>query len=114
VIVMGEVAMESYYVEDTDHWSEWQVGYRYGILLVVPPDPPWSEVNALRAEHDPKSHAICEAHISLTVPLPAPLTAARWGELESAAAGVRPFTVRYGPAVSFLRYWVRPDLSNVR
>jgi 2'-5' RNA ligase len=89
------------YVDDVSGWKAWQTEYRFGVLLVVPPDPPLSVVDALRAEHDPKSHAACGAHISLTVPLQMPLTDSHWDELSAIAAGVHPFDIRCGPAVSF-------------
>ncbi len=59
-------------------------------------------VNGLRAQHDPKSHAFCEAHISLTVPLPRELTDTDWRELETLAAGFDPFAIACGPLTHYL------------
>jgi hypothetical protein len=42
-------------------------------------------VDALRQNHDPKSASICQAHISLSEPLPAPLSINKLGK----------FVVRY-------------------
>lgn len=92
------------YAEDTSRWEEWQRKYRYGILLIFPPDPPAAEVNKLRAVHDPKGQAICQAHISLTVPLPRPIESNHWTELESTASGIKPFYIHYGPLSNYLPY----------
>ena len=92
------------YAENIDHREEWQREYRYGVLLLFPPDPPLAAVNRLRAEHDPPSQATCDAHISLTVPLPRPMDDVYWRELEAIAAAVEPFEIRYGPLMNFLPY----------
>jgi len=92
----------THYAADTSGWEDWQKGYRFGVLLVLPPDPPRSQVDALRARHDRRSHAFCGAHVSLRVPLPRPVTPAHWAELEAMASGVAPFTARYGPLRHYL------------
>jgi 2'-5' RNA ligase len=83
-------------------WPEWQKPYRFGVLLVLPPEPIRTEINALRATYDPVSHAITEAHISLTVPFPAAPDERAWHELERAASVFARFQIRYGPLVPFL------------
>jgi hypothetical protein len=90
------------YEATVSHWEDWQQEYRFGVLLIFPPDPPLARVNALRAAYDPRSQAICDAHISLTRPLPRPVSQAHWSELESIAAGVAPFPMRYGPLRHYL------------
>lgn len=40
--------MFTQYVEDTSHWEKWQQKYRFGVLLVFPPNPLFSNVNELR------------------------------------------------------------------
>lgn len=90
------------YAADIGHWEAWQREYRFGVLLIYPPDPPLLQVNALRARYDPRSQSICDAHISLTVPLPRPLTEADWVELESIASGIAPITIHYGPLTNYL------------
>ncbi len=89
------------YAAEVGHWKDWQKAYRFGVLLVVPPDPPFSDVNELRRLHDSESAAICAAHISLTVPLPSPLARDHWEELVAIAARIPAFSVRYGPPISF-------------
>jgi len=88
--------------EEIRPWKPWQRAYRFGVILIFPPDPPMSEVNALRGKYDPVSQAACDAHISLTVPLPTAPSAADWRELETLTAGFASFNVRYGP----LRYYL--------
>ena len=82
-------------------WQEWQKEYRFGVVLIHPPEPVLSLVNALREKHDPRSHASCAAHISLTVPLPRALGEASLRELEEVAAGPPPQRIRDGPPLVF-------------
>jgi 2'-5' RNA ligase len=69
---------------------------------VLPPDPVRNEINELRARYDPRSHAIAEAHITLTVPLQREPDDHQWDELDRVARGFAPLTIRYGPLVPFL------------
>lgn len=96
--------MLTQYVSDVSHWEEWQQAYRLGVLLIFPPDPLLSQVNALRATYDPQSQAVCDAHISLTIPVPQPMSTAHWSELESLVAGILPFPIQYGPLRHYLPY----------
>ena len=90
------------YADDMSHWEDWQRGYRYGVLLLFPPDPLRSIVNRLRGQHDPRSQSYCDAHISLTVPAPTPVTQAHWDELEAVASEIEPFEITYGPLKHYL------------
>jgi 2'-5' RNA ligase len=89
------------YAKMTD-WLDWQKPYRFGILLVLPPDPVRKEINELRTKYDPRSQAIADAHISLTVPFQKEPDEGLWSELDRIASGFSPFTIRYGPLVPFL------------
>jgi 2'-5' RNA ligase len=93
--------MASSYAKMTD-WLDWQRPYRLGVLLVLPPERVRKEVNELRAKHDPRSHAIAEAHVSLTVPLQKEPDDDLWSELHRVVSGFTPLTIRYGPLVPFL------------
>ena len=93
--------MAFHYADMTD-WLAWQRPYRLGVLLVLPPGPVRKAINALRAKYDSRSHAGAEAHISLTVPFQKELDDRLWSELVRAVSGFKPFTIRYGPLVSFL------------
>ena len=78
-------------------WEEWQQEYRFGVLLIYPPEPLRTRVNSLRALHDPRSQAYCDAHISMTVPFPRPVTAEDWAALAAVGEQYAPVTVVYGP-----------------
>jgi 2'-5' RNA ligase len=84
------------------NWEEWQYAYRFGVVLILPPEPVRSRINALRGQYDPRSQSWCDAHVSLTVPLPRAPEASDWVELEAAALAVRSFSVHYGPLKPFL------------
>jgi 2'-5' RNA ligase len=79
------------------HWEEWQQEYRFGVLLIYPPEPLRTRINSLRTLHDPRSQAICDAHISMTVPFPRPVTAEDWAALAAVGDQFAPVTVVYGP-----------------
>jgi len=90
------------YVETMSDWKTWQQEYRYGVLLLFPTDPPRSQVNALRQQYAWSQTSECDAHISLTIPLPRPLTHTHWQELQATASGIEPFTISYGPLKNYL------------
>jgi 2'-5' RNA ligase len=90
------------YAKDVGGWQVWQQQYRYGVIVVLPPDPPLSEVNQLRAKYDPHGYAICSAHISLTIQMANAVNDADWMELQNIAAGIKQFTVKYGPVFNVL------------
>ena len=90
------------YAKDINHWEEWQKAYKYGVILIIPPDPPFAQMEALRKEYDPRGQEICGTHISVTVPIPRPLSETNWYELKSIASGIKPFTVYYGPLINYL------------
>ena len=94
--------MITHYESVIDHWVEWQQAYRFGVLLIFPPEPVITQVNVLRAMYDPQSQATCDAHISLSVPLSQPMSAAHWSELETVAADMSPFAIQYGPLRHYL------------
>jgi len=90
------------YVQNVSEWEDWQPAYRFGVLLIYPPEPLRSLVNNLRAKHDPKSQAICDAHISLTVPLPEPISQTDWGDLQALAGSIPSVALTYGPLRHYL------------
>jgi hypothetical protein len=46
--------------QNSERWDESQRAHKFGVILVFPLEPHRSQVNALRARHDPLSHSICE------------------------------------------------------
>ena len=83
--------MSSEDVTDLSHWEPWQRAYRHGALLLFPPAGIIEEVDALRARHDPVSHAVCRAHVTLTEPFPRPVTAADLDSIATVLGSVAPF-----------------------
>jgi 2'-5' RNA ligase len=99
----GMTANKFVYASEADivKWSKlWQRDYRFGLLLIFPPDPPKSQVDALRAKYDPVSQSVIGAHITLTVCFSEELTGST--ELEFFASRIDPFTIYYGPLVNYL------------
>ena len=90
------------YAMDMNGWLDWQKAYRFGVILIFPPNPPAGEVNRLRETYDPEGQSYCQAHISLTVPLPRPVEDLHLDELKILASGVTPFIIRYGPLSNYL------------
>jgi len=86
---------------DVVAWEPWQREYRYGALYLFPPAGVIEAVDGLRSIHDPISAATCQAHISLTAPLPGPIGEAQVAEM-TACLEFAPFEVTYGPPRTFL------------
>lgn len=90
------------YTLDISQWQEWEKEYQFGVILIFPPEPLLTQVNVLRTRYDPRSQAACDAHISLTVPLPRPINDSHWRELEAIASAIEPFPIQYGPLRHYL------------
>ncbi len=108
------------YAEPLPAWEAWYHDYRYGAFYLFPPEPLRGQVNALRARYDPTSQAICDAHISLTVPVPRPLTVADAAEVAAALRAEPAFDLAWGPpwrlpasAVVVLRIEPAPALERI-
>lgn len=86
---------------DQSFRGSWQDEYRYGAFFLFPPTDVATVVNRLRARHDPRSAAICGAHVSLGEPLVRPLSDEQVGEVRAELATLTPFDVTYGPLTSF-------------
>jgi len=78
------------------------MGYEFGVILIFPPEPLLTQVNVLRARYDPRSQATCDAHITLTVPLPRPISDSHWRELEAIISPIKSFPIHYGPLRHYL------------
>ena len=75
--------------------------YRYGALYIFPPNGVIQPVDELRKKYDPRSASYCQAHISLSKPLPKPLSESQISESKTALCKIQPFYAHYGPLVSF-------------
>jgi 2'-5' RNA ligase len=87
-----------------ENWEDWQKPYQYGILMIWPPDEVREIVNAQRAAYDPVSHAMCDAHVTVTQPLRRRLSCAEWDQLRALLRAHPVFEITYGPINSFLPY----------
>ncbi len=92
------------YVTDTSRWEGWKRHYVFGAFYIFPPEEVIGQIDGLRETHDPTSASICQAHVSLSEPVPRPLTAEDEQELKGILRKVDPFIVRYGPVRSFPPY----------
>jgi 2'-5' RNA ligase len=96
--------MSEFKYADTTHWEGWQKEYRYGAFYIFPPPGIIESIDQLRRKYDPKSDSYCQAHISLSEPLTAPLTEEQVQELHDTLSSSEPFEVHYGPLRSFPPY----------
>src|SRR3954462_8846647 len=102
-MVEGRISREpiTHYAQDLSRWEAWQEEYRFGAMFIFPPNPLRQQINSLRQTYDPRSQAICDAHISLTVPLPRAMSRRDWTELVQVTNSTDSFTVSYGPPRSY-------------
>jgi 2'-5' RNA ligase len=89
---------------DTSHWEGWQREYRYGAFYIFPPPGIIEPIDRLRRKYDPKSDSYCQAHVSLSEPLRAPLTDQQVQELCDTLSSIEPFEMHYGPLRFFPPY----------
>lgn len=92
------------YATDTSTWEDWQRDYRWGIILILPPPEVSKEINPLRARYDPRSAAVCPAHISLSDPLNREMCPALASEIRGVLTDVRPFTLFYDKLYTSTRH----------
>lgn len=83
------------YVTDTSSWEEWQRDYRLGLILIIPPTEVSERINPLRAKYDPRTYAICPAHITLSDPLRREMTPQRESEICCILSRIQPFTLHF-------------------
>ncbi len=96
--------MNNFEYADTSSWEDWMKEYRYGAFYIIPPQEIMEEIDKLRLHHDPKSHSISPAHVSLSEALQVPLNEEQLRELQEALASLDPFEMQYGPLKSFPTY----------
>ncbi len=83
------------YARDTSNWEDWQRDYRFGLILIMPPEEVARQINPLRAKFDPRAFAICPTHISLSDPLGMELTPDLEDEIRGILSRVEPFMLYY-------------------
>jgi 2'-5' RNA ligase len=96
--------MSEFRYADASHWEGWQREYKYGAFYIFPPLGIIEPIDQLRRKYDPKSDSYCQAHISLSELLRAPLTDEQVQELHDTLSSIEPFEINYGPLRSFLPY----------
>jgi len=79
--------------------QDWQKEYRYGIILVYPPEPHLSKNTKLRDYYAWAQYSECDAHISLSVQVGRPVTQSDIDELQKKLSQAAPFRIQYGPVV---------------
>jgi len=87
-----------------EYWEDWQKPYRFGTLVIWPPEGVRGIVNAQREQYDPVSQSICQAHITVTQPFSRPLEEDEWKQIKALISGFQSFEIHYGPLRSFLPY----------
>ena len=102
------------YAKETDGWQEWQLDYRLGLILIMPPKEVSNLIDPLRKRYDPESFRICPAHVSLSDPLSHKMTPELKSEIQSLLRNFQPFQLQFGeirasrehPGVA---YTIRPE-----
>jgi 2'-5' RNA ligase len=111
--------MTHYLYAGASSWEEWQKEYRYGAFYIFPPTGVIEPIDELRKKYDHKSHAYCQAHISLSEPLKNELREEQLTEIKSAPLAVEPFEIHYGPLRIFppysgVAYAIHPEDKPMR
>ena len=101
------------YATNTAKWEDWQRDYRFGLILIRPPEEVSQQIDALRAKYDPYAFAICPTHISLSDPLCCEMTPEVEDEIQNILSKVQPFTLYFddlyaSPDYSGVIYPIRP------
>ena len=91
--------MSTQYAKQMAGWKKWMKEYQYGIVLILPPEPHRSIVNAARDLYAWSQSSECDAHISLSVQVPGPVDPIDLRQLEDQLATFEPFVLKYGPII---------------
>ena len=83
------------YAEHTDGWEDWRLDYRLGLILILPPQHVSDLIDHMRRKYDPKSHAICPTHISVSDPLSHEMTPDLEMEIRSILKTIEPFELHF-------------------
>lgn len=80
-------------------WQEWMKPYRFGTLLLEPPEPVLTHVNRLREKFNLDTLGFSQSHVTLTQPLRRPLHEEEWQKVRRVIASQPRFTLQIGPLV---------------
>ena len=83
------------YAQNTDSWEDWQLDYRLGLILIMPPKEVSDLIDPLRERYDPKSHATCSTHISVSDPLSLEMTPDLETEIQAILQDFQPFELHF-------------------
>ena len=83
------------YARNTDSWENWQLDYRLGLILIMPPKEVSDLIDPLRERYDPKSHATCGTHISVSDPLNLEMTPDLETEIRAVLLDFQPFELHF-------------------
>ena len=102
------------YTTDITKWEDWQRDYRFGLILIMPPEEVSRQIDPLRAKNDPYAFAICPTHISVSDPLQREMTPEVEDELCRILNSIQPFTLYFdelyaSPDYSGVIYPIRPQ-----
>ena len=87
------------YADETKWEKEWQKEYKYGIILIYPPEPHLSKITELRNRYAWAQSSECDAHISLSVQLARPVYQADIDEIYNKLSCIEPLKIQYGPVI---------------
>ena len=92
------------YVTDTSKWEQWQRDYRFGLILIMPPEEVSRQIDTLREKYDPYAFAIFPTHISLSDPLRRELSPEYEKEIEEILSRIEPFALYYDKPYASTEY----------
>ena len=83
------------YVIPPKNWEKWKTEYRFGAFYIFPPEPIRTKINQFRKKYDPQYQPYCDAHISLTIPLPCAIDSKDIKEFINILAEFKKFIITY-------------------
>ncbi len=83
------------YADNTQGWESWQLDYRFGLILIMPAAAVAELIDPLREKFDPKSHATCPVHISLSDPLGREMTPELEVGIQEILKTIEPFQLHF-------------------
>jgi 2'-5' RNA ligase len=93
--------------------EDWRLQFKHGALVIWPPFEVRKEVNTLRRKYDPLSHAIVEAHITVTQPFLKKPNKSTWEEIHKILRKFPTLEIFFGPIDNFkntsiMKFQIKP------